>query len=316
MASKDSISDEELKAFTLENVIPQNRELPIGFGAFGKVYVVEYQGSRYAPKSYAAKEIHSRILDRFNMEEKKKIKDHFIRECYRSNLLRHPNIVQIMGVFYRDAKLDSDLPIMVMELMDTDISSFIERNQSKITMKTKISILHDISRGLSYLHGRDPAVIHGHLSSNNVLLNSSKLVAKISGLVIAKMLRDDMIIQVTEKKITGGPTPETIHFMPPEALDGIVYGTAVDVFSFAAITLHLFSEEWPTPSGEKKRDSKNKLVALSEAERRQRLLEKVESAMLKEIVIKCLDDDPDERPVMQKVAEMIRTDSEGTMTIL
>ena len=62
--------------------------------------------------------------------------------------------------------------------------------------------------------------------------------------------------------------------MPPEALDDDdpVYGTAVDVFSFGAITLHLFSEEWPSLSGEKKRDPKtNKLVALSEAERREQL---------------------------------------------
>ena len=152
------------------------------------MYVVEHQGSRCT-----AKEIHSRILEGSSTEKWKKIKDHFIRECYRSSLLRHPNVVQIMGIFDSPAKADSDLPIMVMELMDTDItSSFIERNQSKITMETKLCVLYDISLGLSYLHGRNPPVIQGHLSSNNVLLNSSKLVAKISGLVIAKMLRGDI----------------------------------------------------------------------------------------------------------------------------
>ena len=109
---------------------------------------MEHQGSRYA-----AKEIHSRILEGSSTEERKKIKVYFIRECYRSSLLRHPNVVQIMGIF---AKADSDLPIMVMELMDTDISSFIERNQSKITMEAKLCVLYDISLGLSYLHGRDP----------------------------------------------------------------------------------------------------------------------------------------------------------------
>ena len=63
-----------------------------------------------------------------------------------------------------------------------------------------------------------------------------------------------------------------------------------------------------SPSGEKKRDPKtNKLVALSEAERREQLLEKVKSATLKDMVIKCLDDDFDECPSMQNVAEMMRS---------
>ena len=49
---------------------------------------------------------------------------------------------------------------------------------------------------------------------------------------------------------------------------------ALDVFSFGGIALHLFSEEWPTPSGPKKRDpTTNKLVALSEAKRRQQHLD-------------------------------------------
>ena len=85
--------------------------------------------------------------------------------------------------------------------------------------------------------------------------------------------------------------------MPPEALDeeDPVYGTPVDVFSFGGVALHLFSEEWPTPSGPKKQDpTTKKLVALTEAQWRQQYLDTmaVEGAALKEMVMKCLDDDP------------------------
>ena len=73
-----------------------------------------------------------------------------------------------MGVYYTER---SDLPIMVIELMDTSLTSFIENNQSKIAVETKLSILHDVSLGLSYLHARRPAVVHRDLSSNNVLLS-------------------------------------------------------------------------------------------------------------------------------------------------
>ena len=294
MASK-TLSD-QLNDLTLEDVIPENKEL--GRGAYGKVFTVNYLGTRCA-----AKEIHSLLLDGVAPEEKKAIEDGFIRECYRSSLIRHPNIVQFMGVYYKE---QSDLPIMVMELLDTGLTSFIAKNQSKIAVKTKLSILHDVSLGLSYLHGRRPAVIHRDLSSNNVLL-TSHLVAKISDLGMAKMIRADS--KQTKSRLT--TAPGTLHFMPPEALEeeDPVYGTPVDVFSFAGITLHLFSEEWPSPGGQKRRDPvTNKLVALSEEQRRQRYLNAmtVEAAVLKEMVMRCLDDDPDQRPPMQEVSQMIK----------
>ena len=300
MASKD-LTD-QLKDLTLENVIPQNKEL--GRGAYGKVFSVDFLGL-----PCAAKEIHSLLLDGISAEEKKAIKDGFIRECYHSGLIRHPNIVQFMGVYYaKPSDPRADLPIMVMELMDTSLTSFVENNQSKIAMKTKLSILQDVSLGLSYLHGRRPAVIHRDLSSNNVLLSKGHLVAKISDLGTAKMIRADS--KQTKSRLT--TAPGTLHFMPPEALDeeDPIYGTPVDVFSFGGITLHLFSGEWPTPSVQKKRDPKtNKLVALSEAQRRQRYLETmtVEAAVLKEMVMQSLDDDPDQRPPIQEVSKMIKS---------
>ena len=301
MASKDL--NDQLKDLTLEDVIPQNKEL--GRGAYGKVFTVDFLGL-----PCAAKEIHSLLIDGVSPEEKKAIKDGFIRECYHSSLIRHPNIVQFMGVYNaKPSDPRTDLPIMVMELMDTGLTSFIEKNQSKIATKIKLSILHDVSLGLSYLHGRRPAVIHRDLSSNNVLLSGrGNLVAKISDLGTAKMIRADS--KQTKSRLT--TAPGTLHFMPPEALDeeDPVYGTPVDVFSFGGIALHLFSEEWPTPSGPKKRDPKtNKLVALSEAQRRQRYLDTmiVKAAVLKEMVMKCLDDDPDQRPPIQEVSKMIKS---------
>ena len=213
-----------------------------------------------------------------------------------------------MGVYYATQSTIHDLPIMVMELLDTGLTSFIGRNKSNIAVQQKLSILHDISLGLTYLHGRRPSVIHRDLSSNNVLL-TRHLVAKISDLGMAKMIRADS--KQTKSRLT--TAPGTLHFMPPEALEeDPVYGTPVDVFSFGGVALHLFSEECPTPSPQKRRDPKTKkLVALSEAERRQQYLdmmnndELIEVAVLKDTMVRCLEDDPDERPKIQEVSEII-----------
>ena len=162
-----------------------------------------------------------------------------------------------------------------------------------------------MSLGLSHLHGRKPPVIHRDLSSNNVLL-TSHLVAKISDLGMAKMIRADS--KQTKSRLT--TAPGTLHFMPPETFDEIdpVYGTPVDVFSFAGIALHLFSEEWPTPASQVKKDPKTKmLVALTEAQRRQAYLDKMTggAAVLRPLIERCLENEPEDRPLIEEVADVI-----------
>ena len=289
----------QLKQLPLEDIIQLNE---LGRGAYGKVFAVTYQGS-----SYAAKQIHPALHAEINPEEKKRTKNTFMRECYHCSLIDHPNIVKFIGIYYTERSDNHDLPIMVMELMDKNLTSYIEENQSKIALQTNLSILLDVSQGLSYLHNRSPPVIHRDLSSNNIMLSKGHFVAKISDLGTAKMIRADS--KQTKSRLT--TAPGTLAFMPPEALEeDPVYGTPIDIFSFGGITLHLFSGEWPTLFGSKKRDpTTNKLVALSEAQRRQRFLDAmtVEGAVLKEMVMRCLDDDPDERPPIREVTEMTKS---------
>ena len=286
-----------LKDARIEGVVLIDKEL--GRGAYGRVFTVEYCGL-----VCAAKEIHPILIEGVSPAEKKTIIDNFIRECHHCSVIRHPNIVKFLGVYYSSKK--TDLPIMVMELMNASLASFVKNNQSKIPMKTKMSILYDVSLGLSYLHARKPVVIHRDLSPNNVMLTSQP-VAKIGDLGVAKVIRADS--RQTRSKLT--TAPGTVDFMPPETLEANpVYGTAVDVFSYAGIGLHVFAEEWPTPCGLKRRDSvTKKLMALTEAERRKEYLDKIPegASVLKELFVRCLDDEPDERPPIQEVSEMIET---------
>ena len=295
MALQD-ISD-LLKDVRIEKIIPMDEEL--GRGAYGRVFTVKYCGL-----VCAAKEIHPILIEGVSPVERKTLIDNFIRECHRCSVIRHPNIVQFLGVYLSSKK--SELPIMVMELMTTSLTSFVRNNQSKIPIKTKISILHDVSLGLSNLHSRNPVVIHRDLSPNNVMLTSQP-VAKIGDLGVAKVIGGNS--RQTSRKLT--TAPGTVDFMPPETLEANpVYGTAVDVFSYAGICLHVFAEKWPTPIGLKRRDPvTKKLMALTEAERRQEYLEKIPGSVgsLKEIFLRCLDDDPEERPAIQEVSEMIKS---------
>jgi len=134
---------------------------------------------------------------------------------------------------------ESGLPVMLMERMQESLRSLVEKHQS-IPPLVGVSILHDVSLGLRYLHGQDPPIVHRNLSPNNVLVSAS-LEAKITDLGGAKSIK-------IENSKTMSATPGTAVFMPPEALgDKPVYGPSLDVFSFGGVMLHVTTHKWPNP---------------------------------------------------------------------
>jgi len=115
----------------------------IGVGAYGRVFEVEYCG-----KICAAKEVHSILLRDGNPGGSQRVKENFLRECQQCAHLRHPNIVQFLGVYYRPG---TPTPIMVMEKMDESLRNSLERHCQDIPVTVQLSILLDVALGLRYV---------------------------------------------------------------------------------------------------------------------------------------------------------------------
>ena len=248
--------------------------------------------------------IHSILIEDIGETEKKLTIESFLRECRQCSMLRHPNVIQFLGVYYPtgvDGANRMRLPVMVMEMMADSLTSFVDKHE-KIPVHIKYSIVQDVSLGLCYLHNHDPPLVHRDLSPNNVLLTAHH-VAKISDLGVAKVIKADSRKTMTK-------APGTVDFMPPESLaNSPVYGPPMDVFSFAGIILHTFNQQWPRPTEQVQFDPKTrKRVALSEIERRQQYLDKIigEAEVLKSLVEECLDDDPAVRPTIATVCGRIK----------
>ena len=75
----------------LQRVNPTGRE--IGRGAYGRVFEVEYEGTLCA-----AKEVHALLLQYAQGDNLRKIIDDFLKECQIWSTLRHPCIVQFLGI--------------------------------------------------------------------------------------------------------------------------------------------------------------------------------------------------------------------------
>ena len=248
---------------------------------------------------FAAKEVHPILVQGVRQEEFEATKKAFLTECIRSSSLAHPNIVLFLGVYNPGGQ---SLPVLVMERMQESLTSVVEKYPN-IPMYVKLSVLLDVSRGLWYLHGHCPPIVHRDLSPNNVLL-TSEFVAKISDLGVAKMIEAD-------SKKTKTRAPGTMDFMPPEALlETPKYGPPLDVFSYGGVILHVVNQEWPKPLHYVMTDPKTngKMLALSEVERRQQHMEKMTETPvdLQPLVEQCLDNQPSKRPPISDVSERMK----------
>ena len=148
----------------------------IGAGAYGSVEEVAIPGA-----ICAAKKIHDFFQDTSQIPQAAihKATTQFVRECQLMSILRHPNIVQFLGVCFFPG---SRMPALVMErllislhdLLDPEIDPPPPPDAHKpfFPLGLKCSILHNVASGLAFLHERSPPIIHRDLSARNVLLNS------------------------------------------------------------------------------------------------------------------------------------------------
>ena len=131
----------------------------LGVGSYGAVYKAVRDDL-----PCAAKIIHPTLFET-NDPGARRIVDRFIQEIEFLSGIQHPHIIQYLGVT-RDP--DSDLPMLLMEMLDGNLTQFLEQSREALPYHTQVNLCHDIALALAYLHSN--RIIHRDLSSNNVLL--------------------------------------------------------------------------------------------------------------------------------------------------
>ena len=151
-------------------------------------------------------------------------RDKYFKECTLMSTLRHPNIVQFVGVQFDET---SAIPVILMEKLEFDLKFLLDQIP-EVTLSLKVSIYADIARGLAYLHGL--GVVHRGIAPENILLDGT-FTAKITGFRWARLVefRSKFLAQFTKYPST---SPE---YLPPEA-DG-EYGPPLDIFSLGHLML-------------------------------------------------------------------------------
>ena len=277
----------------------------LGIGSYGKVCKAKCDDLLCA-----AKLIHETLFDPTAQQLIAPEREHrlpmrrFEQECEFLSTIRHPNIVQYLGI-YQDP--DTGLPALLMELMDDSLTHFLESSPRPIPYHIQVNICRDITVALTFLHSND--IIHRDLSSNNVLLISN-VRAKVTDFGMARL--GDQNPRATQLTFT--MCPGTDAYMPPEAVkDKPVYTEKIDCFSFGVIAIQIITRQFPKPEDRRKEIQINHPglpsiieVPVSEIERRQNHLSEIDpNHTLLPVALDCLKDRDVERPSAQQLCERV-----------
>ena len=211
--------------------------------------------------------------------------------------LRHPHIVQFLGVCYLPG---AQLPVLLMEKLQTSLDNLLETSPN-IPIDLKVHLLTGTGRGVVYLHSRTPPIAHRDLSAKNILVDNG-LNAKIADLGVSR------IVNIQPGRLAASMTqmPGTGVYMPPEAAqeEGVTrYNTAIDIFSFGVVSLFTLTQTFPKDlkPATYRDPATRRIVGRSEIERREHYIIPMKAALgethtLVQLTLACLEYDQEDRP--------------------
>ena len=204
----------------------------------------------------------------------------FKQECDFMKTLVHPNIVAYYDTLFHPG---SNLPILVMELMETSLRHYLT-NAENVSRKIQVHLCRNIAAALEFLH--DHNLVHRDLCGDNILLKISNdviPVAKVTDFGMSRLImkQPDMTHSLSAMQHRPG-------YLPPEAPEYPTdYDSSLDVFMFGAVMTQIAT----------------KSATIKSKELRQKLVNQLDKIKhpLKPVISLCLSEKKDCRPLARKL---------------
>ncbi|XP_035782978.1 atrial natriuretic peptide receptor 2-like isoform X2 [Anopheles albimanus] len=265
------------------NSLPGDRQIYIHFGF--------YKGCKVAIKKI---NVHNISLNRSLMLEFKRMKD-----------IQHDHLVRFYG-----ACLDPHPePFILTEYCPKgSLQDILENETIKLDWMFKISLMHDIVKGMAFLHSTD-LHSHGALKSSNCVVDS-RFVLKVTDFGLHQLRRNceesDIESYAYWKKLLW-TAPELLRD-PHYSMSGSQKG---DVYSFGIIIHEIVSRQGPFYLGTEEKSPKEIIKLVKEGPGLLGVLfrPRVDESSYEDvnnIMIKCWSEDPTERPDFGALKTIIR----------
>ncbi|PPR91313.1 hypothetical protein GOBAR_AA29370 [Gossypium barbadense] len=277
----------------IEKLESLDEEDVVGSGGFGTVYrMVMNDCGTFAVKR----------IDR-NREGSDQV---FERELEILGSIKHINLVNLRGY----CRLPASKLLIYDYLAMGSLDNFLHESKEEarpLNWCARLKIALGSARGIAYLHHDCcPKIVHLDIKSSNILLDEN-LEPHVSDFGLAKLLVDEEAHVTT---VVAG----TFGYLAPEYLQSGRATEKSDVYSFGVLLLELVTGKRPTDPTFVKRGlnvvgwmntllRENRLEYIVDRRCNGADMETLEAIL--EVAAKCTDANPDERPTMSQVVQLL-----------
>ena len=159
----------------------------------------------------------------------------FLREIQICSTLRHPNLVQFLGITFDQ----SEIIILFEKINGSNLEDFLNKKTSMVTDTIKKHIISQLITTFKFLHNCNPPIIYRDLKPANVLIDQYYIV-KLTDFGLSKYFQNES----NEAYLLSGETG-TIRYMAPEVFNNQAYNLKVDVYSLGLIIYYIYANEKP-----------------------------------------------------------------------
>ncbi|KAG8905009.1 hypothetical protein FRB99_000882 [Tulasnella sp. 403] len=263
------------------------------YGGFSDVWVCEVRYVDGTMEEVAVKQLRPVNMQSSSQEPDSVLKRMLMRlkrEVIVWMMLQHSNVVPLIGFTF-----DPDFCLISPWYSNGNIRDYIQ----KYPGCDRLKLIHEVATGLAYLHSREPAIVHGDIKSDNVLVDANGCAAIID-FGLSKAM--EPVVSYTSSLRDAGNT----RWMAPELVkdETCTRCTSTDVYSFGSLAWEIYAGELPHKECSRDMDL---YLAISEGQKPVADISaypNLEPALW-ELLSDCWASEPEKRPSMHDVEARI-----------
>lgn len=241
----------------------------IGGGNFGQVSRGVYFGTEVAIKQLL--DVDDKDMHKYIEREMTTLKD-----------MRHPNVVQFMGL----CRHGTDIFIVTEYIGGGDLRHILKDETKELPWLLRARIATDVAYAMTFLHSK--GIIHRDLKSNNLLVADNWKI-KVCDFGFSRRVNKGELMTLCG----------TDEWMAPEVSCGVRYDEKADVFSFGMVLTELITRKKPalrTPAkGYRFQADAFKKIVPPDC-----------PPELVELAILCAEQEPEKRPAFKDVLPKVK----------